>query len=130
MNKAETTLAGRAVLIVEDEPFIAYDIASAIEEAGGIVIGPAMSLREALELVAERSVEAAILDVNLPDGDVGPVIEALAGKGVPLLLHTGAGQTAALRDRHPDLRIFVKPTPPPTLALVVASSLTARAPEH
>ena len=116
-------LSGRRVLIVEDEPFIAFDLADAIESAGGVVLGPAMSVREALALIARDRVEAAILDVNLPDGDVGPVISALADEGILLLVHTGAGLTPELREQYPSLRVFAKPTPPPVLAHVIASSL-------
>jgi len=118
-------LADRRVLIVEDEPFIAFDLADAIETAGGIVVGPAASVREALALIATERVEAAILDVNLPDGDVGPVISALADEGILLLVHTGAGLTPELRSQYPDLRVFTKPTPPPLLAHVIAASLAA-----
>jgi DNA-binding response OmpR family regulator len=118
-----TALEGRRVLIVEDEPFIAFDLADAIEDAGGIVVGPAMTVRDALGLVAADGVEAAILDVNLPDGDVGPVIAALANKGIVLLVHTGAGLTPELRGQYPGLRVFAKPTPPPVLAHVIAASL-------
>src|SRR3712207_360310 len=116
-------LDGRRVLIVEDEPFIAFDLADAIENAGGVVLGPAMTVREALQLIADDGVEAAILDVNLPDGDIGPVIAALAAKGILLLIHTGAGLTPELRERYPSLRVFAKPTPPPLLAHVIASTL-------
>ena len=123
-----TALADRRVLIVEDEPFIAYDIADAIEGAGGVVVGPAASVREALALIATERVEAAILDVNLPDGDVGPVISELARQGILLLVHTGAGLTPELRTQHPGLRVFAKPTPPPLLANVIAASLTAQQP--
>lgn len=118
---------GRRVLIVEDEPFIAFDLADAIESAGGAVVGPAMSVREALALVESGQVEAAILDVNLPDGDAGPVIAALAAKGILLLVHTGAGLTPELRSRYPGLRVFAKPTPPPVLAEIIASSLASGA---
>ena len=118
-------LDGRCVLIVEDEPFIAFDLADAIEDAGGVVLGPAMTVREALALIAGGGVEAAILDVNLPDGDVGPVIAALAARGILLLVHTGAGLTPDLREQYPSLRVFSKPTPPPVLAHVIASSLAA-----
>ena len=38
-------LSERRVLIVEDEPFIAFDIADAIEGAGGVVVGPAATVR-------------------------------------------------------------------------------------
>jgi DNA-binding NarL/FixJ family response regulator len=128
-----TALSGRRVLIVEDEPFIAFDLADAIENAGGVVVGPAMSVREALTLVATDRVEAAILDVNLPDGDIGPVITALADEGILLLVHTGAGLTPALREQYPTLRVFTKPTPPPVLAHVIASVFAGRyeqGPQH
>jgi DNA-binding NarL/FixJ family response regulator len=115
-------LEDRRVLIVEDEPFIAFDLADAIEDAGGIVLGPAATVREALALIATERVEAAILDVNLPDGDVGPVISALADQGILLLVHTGAGLTPELRAEYPTLRVFTKPTPPPLLAHVIAAS--------
>ena len=39
------------VLIVEDEPFIALDLVQAVESAGGIVIGPAATVAQALTLV-------------------------------------------------------------------------------
>ena len=126
-HRLEAALAGRQVLIVEDEPFIAFDLADAIEEAGGIVVGPAMTVKKALALVECANVEAAILDVNLPDGDVGPVIAALQSKGILLLVHTGAGLTPGLLRQYPDLRVFAKPTPPPVLAHMVASLLAAGA---
>lgn len=116
-------MQGRRVLIVEDEPFIAFDLAHAIESAGGVVLGPAMAVREALQLIAEDGVEAAIVDVNLPDGDIGPVIGALEGKGIVLLIHTGAGLPPELQARYPSLRVFAKPTPPPLLANVIAAEL-------
>jgi Response regulator of citrate/malate metabolism len=119
----ESVLDAKRVLIVEDEPFIAFDLADAIEAAGGFVVGPAMSVREALQLIASGEVDAAILDVNLPDGDIGPVVAALKTKGIVMLIHTGAGLTPELQEGHPGLRVFSKPTPPPVLARVLASSL-------
>ena len=120
-------LAGRHILVVEDEPFIAFDIADAIESAGGLVVGPATSVREALTLIAEEPVEAAILDVNLPDGDVGPVIACLADRSAAMVVHTGAGLVPELASRYPSLRVFFKPTPPPVLASALAATLAPAA---
>lgn len=128
--EAGTALADRRVLILEDEPFIAFDLADAIERAGGTVVGPAMTIREALQLISRTPVEAAILDVNLPDGDVGPVIAALSSQGIPLLVHTGAGLTDELRSEYPGLRVYAKPTPPPVLAHLIAASLSAGPETH
>jgi len=99
-----------AVLVAEDEPFIALDLALAIEDADGEVVGPAASVKEALALLAKRSVDAAILDVNLVDGDISPVVEYLVDHGVPLILQTGVGLPEDLAARFPALIVNIKPT--------------------
>ena len=119
------TLLGKRVLVVEDEPFIAFDIADTIEKEGGHVVGPAMSIRAALHILSQEEVDGAILDVNLPDGDIGPVIAALQVRGIFCVIHTGAGLTPELQDMYPHLRVFLKPTPPSLLAHAVAEKLAA-----
>jgi CheY-like chemotaxis protein len=74
------------ILVAEDEPFIALSLALAIEDAGGVVVGPAGSVKEALALLQTQPVSAAILDVNLADGDISPVLEILVGLGTPLIV--------------------------------------------
>jgi CheY-like chemotaxis protein len=97
------------ILVAEDEPFIAVDLALAIEDAGGQVIGPAASTQEALALLGNHTVVAAILDVNLVGGDVSPVVEYLAARGVPFILQTGKELPTQLAARFPDLLIHSKP---------------------
>lgn len=98
-----------AILIVDDEPFIALDLAMAVEDAGCLVVGPAGSVREALGLLEASRVTAAILDVNLSDGDVTPVVDALVARGVPLIFQTGVGLPPSLKARYPDLLVYAKP---------------------
>lgn len=98
-----------AILIVDDEPFIALDLAMAVEDAGAIVVGPAGSVREALSLLECGSVAAAILDVNLSDGEITPVVEILISRGIPMIVQTGVSLPAALKARYPDLVVFAKP---------------------
>jgi CheY-like chemotaxis protein len=71
------------ILIVEDQAIIALDLESAVEKSNGQVIGPASTVREALKLLHTNEVDAAILDANLPDGDVTPVAEQLIVAGIP-----------------------------------------------
>ena len=97
----DTLLNQISVLIVEDEPFIAVDLAEAVEEARGKVIGPAGSVREALMLIEQHLVQVAILDVNLSDRDVTPVAELLIEGGVPVIFYSGLALPAALRERYP-----------------------------
>jgi CheY-like chemotaxis protein len=115
-----------SVLIVENEPFIALDLATAVEEARGKVIGPAGSVREALLLIEHHLVQAAVLDVNLSDRDVTPIAELLIEGGVPVIFYSGLALPAALRERYPSASIYKKPTPPVQLlnklvALIAAS---------
>lgn len=99
-----------SVLVVEDEPFVALDIALAVEDAGGIVVGPAASVREALELIETQHIVAAILDVNLIDGDITLVVETLMALAIPLILQTGGGLPVALEAQFPHLVVVIKPT--------------------
>ncbi len=107
-------LNGARVLIVEDEPFIALDIAFGVEQAGGVAIGPASTVAEALDLLRSDWPDGAIVDVDLPDGTIGPVLAALRPQ-VPVVVHTGVGLPAALREDHADLTVFSKPTSPAVL---------------
>jgi DNA-binding NarL/FixJ family response regulator len=63
------------ILIVEDEPFVALELAAAVEEAGGVVVGPVGSARAALTLVQSCPIAVAILDVHLTGRDVTPVLK-------------------------------------------------------
>jgi CheY-like chemotaxis protein len=110
-----------AILVAEDEPFIALDLVFAIKDAGGEVVGPASSSDEALALLNAHPVVAAILDFNLMDGDAWPVVEYLMARGVPLILQSGVSLPAPLADRFPDLVVRIKPVPPATLVADLAT---------
>lgn len=111
------------VLIVEDEPFIALDLVCAVEDAEGVPVGPAATVRQALDLVAADGIRAAILDVNLPDGHIGPVLEVLRMEGVAVVVHTGVGLPPEVKARFPDVPVYTKPTPSSVLTRRLASEL-------
>jgi DNA-binding response OmpR family regulator len=81
-------LGGRRVLIVEDDPLIAMDLQHILEDAGGVVIGPADSLASAFAIVQRDQVDAAVLDVRLETGDSLPLANLLHERGVPFLFQT------------------------------------------
>ena len=107
-------LNGLRVLVVEDDPTIATDISDLIERAEGQVIGPVGSLREARQTVkADQSIDAAVLDVNLSDGDVTPVLETLRARKVGVVVYTGSGGLpSGVGERHPDIVVLQKPVQP------------------
>jgi CheY-like chemotaxis protein len=85
-------LAGRRILIVEDEAMIALLIEDVLTDLGSTVVGPAARLDEALALARSAEVDLAALDLNLAGDAVYPVAEALAQRGIPFVFMTGYGQ--------------------------------------
>ena len=85
------TLKGRRILVVEDDYLIAEDVREELQKAGAIVAGPVPSVSEALRLLeGEPSLDAAVLDVNLRDGERSvPIAEALEARAIPFLFATG-----------------------------------------
>ncbi len=79
----------RCILIVEDEPLIAMMLEDFILSLGHEVAGPCETVGEALEAVAEKPFDLAILDVNLKGQSVWPVAAALRAKGIPFVLASG-----------------------------------------
>lgn len=102
-------LSGRPILIAEDQIFIALDLAQAIKDAGGEVVGPAASVAEALALLATTDVAAAILDVELVGADCSAVVEVLVTRRIPMIIQTGARLPPRLAARFPDLTVYAKP---------------------
>jgi len=107
-------LSGLRVLVVEDDPGIATDITDLVERAEGSVVGPVGSLQQARQVLkSEQPIDVAVLDVNLSDGDVTPVLEALRARRVGIVIYTGGnGLPPKLAERHPDLTVLQKPVQP------------------
>lgn len=100
------------ILVVEDEPLIALDLAGTLEEGGFSVLGPAFTVSSALTLLDGQRPDAAVLDVNLGREVVTPVAHVLHRAHVPFLISSarswdGLPEDAVLR-RAPRLG---KPTP-------------------
>ena len=71
----------KKILVVEDEVFIALDIATELECLGAQVIGPSATAQEGLQLLEKNAVDGAIADVNLLDGDALPLLQRMAAHG-------------------------------------------------
>lgn len=87
-----TALAGRRIMIVEDESLVAMLLETILEDLGCEAIGPAGSVTEGLELAARSSIDAALLDVNVAGTLVFPVAQALRDRGIPFVFSTGYGE--------------------------------------
>jgi DNA-binding NarL/FixJ family response regulator len=82
-------LAGRSVLIVEDEYFIAIDLREALERAGAEVVGPVGTAAEATALIAASPPDLAVLDINLRGKMSFDVADALAARHIGFIFATG-----------------------------------------
>jgi DNA-binding response OmpR family regulator len=89
-------LAGKCILVVEDEYLVAMETEWILQEAGATVVGPCAGLKDAKSALASGQViDAAVLDVNLGDGTrIDDVAIALRQRGVPILFQTGYGAEA------------------------------------
>ena len=78
------------MLVVEDEYFLADDIARVLARLGAEVVGPIATRDDALARLGEgEPLDAAVLDINLHGQTCYPVADALRARGVPFVFATG-----------------------------------------
>ena len=118
------------ILIVEDEALVALDLAMAVEAAGGIVVGPATTTAEALALVADarsrnKPIHAALLDGNLADRDVTPVVLHLYDYGVPMVVYSATGLPAEVAGLSTSIPWVQKPASTDRVVAVLTDKLAS-----
>lgn len=123
--KSTSALLGLRILVVEDDTIVAQFVAATLEEAQAVVVGPCHSVRAAQAILDVEQVDAALLDVNVADGEVFPVAERLAAQQVPFLLLSGYGADAVPANR-PGWRALAKPFRMQGLIEAVAEQFRAR----
>jgi CheY-like chemotaxis protein len=82
----ETELLTEPPLVVEDESYIAMDLALLLEERGWRVLGPAITVAQALTLLGRQRPDVALLDVRLDGETMTPLAELLRQWGMPFVL--------------------------------------------
>ena len=102
-------VAGKRVLVVEDEPFVALGLEDNLRSLGCAVVGPAMTLAAALLAAGHESVDAAILDVNLGGETVFPAAAVLADRGIPFVFCSGFSTGTRLPERFNEVPRVRKP---------------------
>ena len=105
---AAAPLAGRRVLVVEDNFLIALDLGESLREAGAEVIGPCAGAAEAAEAIAAGGIDCALIDINLGEGPDFATAAALSAAGVPFALATGY-DGAAVPEEFAAVTVLLKP---------------------
>lgn len=109
-------LQGCRVLVVEDEFFIADDLAVALAARGAEVVGPAPTGEAALAFLdGGGRIDLAVLDINLQGRLVFPVADLLAARAIPFLFATGY-TAASVPARFQGVPRWEKPFDPAALA--------------
>jgi DNA-binding response OmpR family regulator len=80
----------RRILIVEDEPLVAFDNEHSLREAGYEVVATVDTLADAVRVLGEEEVDLVLSDIKISgDGDGMDVARAAAARKVPVLFVTG-----------------------------------------
>jgi len=85
-------LAGWRVLVIEDEPLVAMEIDTIIEDAGGTVVAILADAGAAIAAIGTARADCALLDGNLHGQPVDEIAGALRAAGVPFLFVSGYGR--------------------------------------
>jgi CheY-like chemotaxis protein/DNA-directed RNA polymerase specialized sigma24 family protein len=119
------------VLIIEDEPVIAMDIAGIVESLGHEVVGVAGRQAEAVELARKHHPGLVLADVQLQDGDSGIVTvqEIMRSMDAPVIFVTGFPERLLTGDRVEPAFIVTKPFDPETLKVAIVQALSFSAPQ-
>ena len=99
-------LAGKTVLLVEDEVMVALLAEMMLRDMGAAEVILAHTLTEG-QSALERMPDLAVLDINLRGEESFPIAEALAARGTPYVYATAYGNAAA--EDGPSAPIVTKP---------------------
>lgn len=81
--------AAPSVLVVEDDPLIAMDLADFLSAEGFAVLGPVSNVMKAIEMISLQRPKAVVLDLDLRGENATPVAVVLRAEAIPFLLTTG-----------------------------------------
>jgi DNA-directed RNA polymerase specialized sigma24 family protein/CheY-like chemotaxis protein len=118
--------AATTVLIIEDEPIIALDIAGIVTDMGHSVAGVAAREDDALALARSTRPGLVLADIQLEDGDSGidAVQAILRVIDVPIVFVTAFPERLLTGERPEPTFLVTKPFEPDTLRVTIAQALS------
>jgi CheY-like chemotaxis protein len=102
------TLARRSILILDEKASIAELLAKKVHKLSSDVVSPASRVPEALALLTEHSVDAAIIDVKIKGKPSYALAKELNRRGVPWAFASG-NNTDEYVSQFPDVPVITKP---------------------
>jgi DNA-binding NarL/FixJ family response regulator len=83
-------LAGRRVLVVEDQYLVADEMRRMVVDLGGDVVGPVARAGPGLEMLSREPIDLALLDINLGPDDAYPLAAELLRRDAAFFFVTGS----------------------------------------
>jgi CheY-like chemotaxis protein len=117
-----------AVLVIEDEPMIAVDIAGIVAEMGHSVVGTAATRDEAVKMAAARHPDIILADIKLGDGSSGidAVDQILELSDVPVVFVTAYPERLLTGERREPTYLVTKPFEADSLKVAINQALMSR----
>ena len=101
-------LAGRRVLVIEDEMLILMMIEDMLADLVCESVSVASKIGPAISLIEGQEFDTAMLDMNLNGIESYPIADALSARDVPYFFSTGNSVTD-LKDGYRDQDVLKKP---------------------
>jgi DNA-directed RNA polymerase specialized sigma24 family protein len=113
------------VMIIEDEPLIAFDLEGLVESLGHRVLGIARTHAEAIDLARAKRPGLILADIQLADGSSGldAVNEMLGSFAVPVIFITAYPDRLLTGERPEPAFLITKPYQPDTVKAIVSQAL-------
>lgn len=113
------------IMIIEDEPLIAMDIESLVNDLGHSVVGIAATRSEARSLATQSRPGMILADIHLADGSSGidAVNDILTGTDVPVIFITAYPERLLTGDRPEPAFLITKPFKPEMVKAVISQAL-------
>jgi len=89
-------IAGKRILVVEDEPLVALQLQADLESAGLHVVGPVGNLAQGMAAATSEDFDAALVDVSLGQETSAPIADQLLLRRIPFAFATGYADVTLL----------------------------------
>lgn len=123
MQEMKRTLAGKNVLIAEDDPLVSMDYAAMLSSAGASIVATARTAGEAIGHV-RKGVDVAVLDFVLGDRNSSALQAKLEEEGIPFVVVSG--YPPVLVRGSSDQQVLHKPVTADLLCRAVAAACTGK----
>lgn len=124
-NREMAAQISTTILIIEDEPLIAYDLKQIVTSLGHGVTAVARTEKEAVAAVKRQRPGLVLADIQLADGTSGidAVTELLKDGGMPVIFVTAYPERLLTGKRPEPTFLIAKPFQPDVLKAVISQAL-------